>query len=124
MLAASPLIDLGLLVSLIETGLSLWQHGAAASTAELTRLGLYWLAFSGIDLFAAWTAFRLEPSENKHLLWLLLPQRFGYRQMMYYVVVKAIGAALGGPRVGWGKLARSASVAAVRQNSSAASVQT
>ena len=112
----SPLIDLGLVISLITTALSLREHGAAASTAELTRLGLYWLAFSTIDMLAAWTAFRLEPAENRTLLWLLLPQRFGYRQMMYYVVVKAVGAALSGPRVGWGKLERSASVATVRQN--------
>ena len=107
----SPLIDLGLFVSLVTTGLSLWQHGAAASTTELTRLALYFAVFSAIDLFAAWTAFRLEPAEDRLLLWLLLPQRFGYRQMMYYVVVKAVGAALTGPRVEWGKLERSATVA-------------
>ena len=111
----SPLIDLGLLLSLILTGLSLWEHGEAASTAELARLAIYFGVFSTIDLFAAWTAFRLEPAENRRLLWLLLPQRFGYRQMMYYVVVKAVGAALTGPRVGWGKLARSASVGVVPQ---------
>ena len=33
-------------------------------------------------------------------------QRFGYRQMMYYVVVKAVLTALRGPRVTWGKLER------------------
>jgi hypothetical protein len=31
-------------------------------------------------------------------------QRFGYRQLMYYVVVKSLDAALHGVRVGWGKL--------------------
>ena len=115
----SPLIDLGLFISLVATGLSVFQHGAAASTAELTRLSIYFAVFSAIDLFAAWTAFRLEPAENRRLLWLLLPQRFGYRQMMYYVVVKAVGAALSGPRVGWGKLERAASVKAVPQNMAA-----
>jgi peptidoglycan-N-acetylglucosamine deacetylase len=107
----SPLIDLALLVALVQTGLSVWEHGAAASSAELVRLGCYWLAFSVIDVFAAWTAFALEPAEDRRLLWLLLPQRFGYRQMMYYVVVRAVGSALSGPRVGWGKLERAASVA-------------
>jgi cellulose synthase/poly-beta-1,6-N-acetylglucosamine synthase-like glycosyltransferase len=116
----SPLIDLALLISLVQTGLAISAHGAAASTAELSRLGLYWLAFSSIDLLAGWTAFHLEPAENKRLLWLLLPQRFGYRQMMYYVVIRAVGAALSGPRVGWGKLERSASVAAVPQKEVAA----
>jgi peptidoglycan-N-acetylglucosamine deacetylase len=110
----SPLIDLGLLVSVITTVVSVWEHGAAASTAELTRLAIYWLVFSTIDLVAAWTAFRLEPAENKNLLWLLLPQRFGYRQMMYYVVMRAVGAALQGPSVGWGKLDRTAAVAITR----------
>jgi hypothetical protein len=38
-------------------------------------------------------------------------QRFGYRQLMYYVVVKSIGAALHGVRVGWGKLERRATAA-------------
>ena len=33
-------------------------------------------------------------------------QRFGYRQLMYWVVVKSIVTAINGPRVGWGKLER------------------
>jgi hypothetical protein len=38
-------------------------------------------------------------------------QRFGYRQLMYYVVVKAVVTAVRGPRVGWGKLERRATAA-------------
>ena len=38
-------------------------------------------------------------------------QRFGYRQLMYYVVVKAVFTAVQGPRVGWGKLERRATAA-------------
>ena len=41
--------------------------------------------------------------------WLVL-QRFGYRQLMYYVVVKAMLAAGLGPLVGWGKLERKATL--------------
>ena len=33
-------------------------------------------------------------------------QRFGYRQLMYYVVVKSVVMAIRGGRVGWGKLER------------------
>ena len=40
----------------------------------------------------------------------MLPQRFGYRQIMYYVVIRAITSALRGPSVGWGKLERSGRV--------------
>ena len=41
---------------------------------------------------------------------LLIPQRFGYRQVRYYVVIKAIVQALRGPRVGWSSVQRSGRV--------------
>jgi hypothetical protein len=44
------------------------------------------------------------------LVWMPV-QRFGYRQLMYYVVVKSLDAALHGVRVGWGKLERRATAA-------------
>ena len=40
----------------------------------------------------------------------LLPQRFVYRQVMYYVVIKALVQALRGPRVGWSSIARTGKV--------------
>ena len=46
------------------------------------------------------------------LPWLVL-QRFGYRQLMYYIVIKAGLAALFGPLVGWNKLERKSTVTAV-----------
>jgi hypothetical protein len=66
----------------------------------------FWLIFTTIDMLAGIIAFALERRERWRLLWLLLPQRIGYRQIMYYVVLKALTQALRGPRVGWGKLAR------------------
>ena len=47
------------------------------------------------------------------LIWLPV-QRFGYRQLMYYVVVKSIDTALHGGRVSWGKLERKATAAVGR----------
>jgi hypothetical protein len=44
------------------------------------------------------------------MVWLPV-QRFGYRQLMYYVVVKAVITAVNGPEVAWGKLERQATVA-------------
>jgi len=108
----SPLIDLGLAISIAQTVAAVWEHGVDASHAELLRMGGFWLVFSAIDLASGFVAFALEPRERKRLLWLLLPQRFGYRQMMYYVVLRAVWSALHGPLVGWGKLDRTASVAA------------
>jgi hypothetical protein len=52
----------------------------------------------------------LERRENWRLMAWLLPQRFGYRQIMYYVVIKALIQALRGPRVGWSSVARTGRV--------------
>jgi hypothetical protein len=63
-----------------------------------------------IDLLAGVVAFALERREQWRLLWLMLPQRIGYRQLSYWVVIKALVQALRGPRVGWGKLERTGRV--------------
>jgi peptidoglycan-N-acetylglucosamine deacetylase len=40
----------------------------------------------------------------------LFLQRFCYRQVMYYVMIKSVAMAIRGPVVGWGKLERKATV--------------
>jgi cellulose synthase/poly-beta-1,6-N-acetylglucosamine synthase-like glycosyltransferase/peptidoglycan/xylan/chitin deacetylase (PgdA/CDA1 family)/spore germination protein YaaH len=110
--AISPVIDLALIVSLIATWFEVQAHGWAQSSTDVDRMLSYWLIFTAIDLLAAFIAFALERREKWRLLWLLIPQRIGYRQIMYYVVLKALAQALRGPRVGWGKLERSGRVAA------------
>ena len=52
----------------------------------------------------------MEPEEDKQLTWLIFLQRFAYRQVMYWVVVRSFAAALSGRLVGWGKLDRKATV--------------
>ena len=105
--AISPIIDLALIVSVIETWLRVEAHGWAQTHTDLSKMLTYWLVFTAIDLLSATIAFALERRESWRLLWLLIPQRIGYRQIMYYVVLKAIAQALRGPSVGWGKLERS-----------------
>ncbi|ARR54059.1 polysaccharide deacetylase [Rhizorhabdus wittichii DC-6] len=109
--AISPVIDLALIVSLVATWFEVQAHGWAQSSTDIDRMLAYWLIFTAIDLLAAFIAFALERREKWRLLWLLIPQRIGYRQIMYYVVLKALAQALRGPRVGWGKLERSGRVA-------------
>jgi cellulose synthase/poly-beta-1,6-N-acetylglucosamine synthase-like glycosyltransferase/peptidoglycan/xylan/chitin deacetylase (PgdA/CDA1 family)/spore germination protein YaaH len=104
--AISPIIDLALLVSFFTTYLAVESHGWAQTSHDVEKMLVYWLVFTAIDLLAATIAFALERRERWRLLWLLIPQRVGYRQVMYYVVVKAIAQALRGPAVGWGKLQR------------------
>jgi cellulose synthase/poly-beta-1,6-N-acetylglucosamine synthase-like glycosyltransferase len=110
--AISPIIDLALLVSFFTTYLAVKAHGWAQTSHDVEKMLVYWLVFTAIDLLAATIAFALERRERWRLLWLLIQQRIGYRQVMYYVVVKAIAQAVRGPRVGWGKLQRTGRVAA------------
>jgi hypothetical protein len=92
------------------TWLAVEAHGWAQTQHDVEKMLLYWLVFTAIDMLAATIAFALERREKWSLLWLLIPQRIGYRQVMYYVVLKAIAQALRGPRVGWGKLKRTGRV--------------
>jgi hypothetical protein len=71
---------------------------------------VFYAAFMTVDLAAAALAFAMEKKEKWSLLWWLVLQRFGYRQLMYYVVVRSVWTALKGPSVGWGKQERKATV--------------
>ena len=105
---AAPLVDLAVVWSLISAGLDRFFHPVEWSPDKLVQSLLYWAVFIFVDLSAAALGMALE----KRAPWSDLPwipvQRFGYRQLMYYVVVKAVVTAVRGPRVGWGKLERHA----------------
>lgn len=106
----SPLVDLLLVWQGIATYLGYLQHRAQFSPDNLEKTGLYYLAFLLVDLTAGLVAFSFERSENWRLVFWLPLQRFGYRQLMYLVVLKSIVAALRGLLVGWGKQERKATV--------------
>ena len=107
----SPIIDLALVVNIFWTVSSIQEHGYTAMKGDLYQVALFWIMFAAIDLTAGLIAFALERREDWRLIGWLLPQRFGYRQIMYYVVIKAVVQALRGPRVGWSSIARSGKVA-------------
>jgi len=106
----SPLIDLALGVSIIGTWVRVLQHGWAQTQTDVFRMGLYWIGFTTIDLVCGWIAYRLDLREKRFPALLLLSQRFVYRQLMYGVVIRAIGAATTGLGIGWGKLERTGRV--------------
>ena len=108
--AVSPLIDLALFLSLIGTALRVAQHGWAQTRGDVGQMGLYWLAFTAIDVFCGWVAYRLDARRVPYPAHLLVAQRLVYRQIMYWVVLRAIASAVGGWMVGWGKLERSGRV--------------
>ena len=108
---AAPLVDLAVVWSLISASMDHFFHPAEWGSDNLVQALLYWAVFIFVDLSAAALGMALE----KRAPWSDLPwipvQRFGYRQLMYYVVVKAVITAVRGPRVGWGKLERRATAA-------------
>jgi len=106
----SPLVDLALIVQIVRSFTDYLQHGEQYNSANLMVTATYYAAFMAVDLIAAGIAFFLEKKEDRSLLWWLVLQRFGYRQIMYYVVAKSVLKALQGRLVGWGKLERKATV--------------
>ncbi|HWY60754.1 MAG TPA: polysaccharide deacetylase family protein [Rhizomicrobium sp.] len=108
----APLADLLLVWQLVGQWINYSQHGAEFQSNDLRTIGLYYCLFILVDLLAAAVGFLMERGEDWRLLWWLMLQRFGYRQIMYYVVVRSIYAALRGPFVGWGKLERQGTVRA------------
>ena len=110
--ALAPIADLMLVWQLITQWIAYVQHGAEFSSDNLVAVGIYYAVFMVVDLAAAVFGFLMERRENWSLLWWLVLQRFGYRQLMYYVVVRSISTAFRGVFVGWGKLERTGTVKA------------
>ncbi|MGA0586364.1 glycosyltransferase [Dyella sp. KRB-257] len=106
----SPLVDLLLVWQIIATGLDYLQHRGQFNDSNLIRMGAFYALFMAVDLGAGVLAFAMEKRERWSLLWWLVLQRFGYRQLMYYVVVRSVSTALRGLSVGWGRQERKATV--------------
>jgi cellulose synthase/poly-beta-1,6-N-acetylglucosamine synthase-like glycosyltransferase/peptidoglycan/xylan/chitin deacetylase (PgdA/CDA1 family)/spore germination protein YaaH len=108
--AISPLADLLFLWSLVSVWLVKAEHGATYALTNLEHVLTFYALFLLVDWLAAVAAFLLEPEEDRSLTWLIFLQRFAYRQVMYWVVVRAFLVAARGRLVGWGKLERKATV--------------
>jgi peptidoglycan-N-acetylglucosamine deacetylase len=100
----SPVIDLLFLLSIALWGLAqlriaylpqLW------TLQDVERSLIFFAVFMVIDLFTCVVAFALEKDEDWTLLAPLLIQRFYYRQMMYFVLFRALKEAVLGRPVGW-----------------------
>jgi cellulose synthase/poly-beta-1,6-N-acetylglucosamine synthase-like glycosyltransferase len=69
----------------------------------------YYVAFVLIDFVVAIIAFRMEKEDYRKLIY-IIPQRFIWRQLMYYILFKSIRRALKGELSGWGVLKRTGNV--------------
>ncbi|MEP6922193.1 MAG: glycosyltransferase [bacterium] len=104
----SPIMDLILVYTLLAAALEKWQQPVGYRFTNLRQVLFYYALFLAIDWVAASFAFLLEKRERWSLLWWLFLQRFCYRQVMYYVMIKSVATAMQGALVGWGKLERKA----------------
>jgi cellulose synthase/poly-beta-1,6-N-acetylglucosamine synthase-like glycosyltransferase len=106
----SPIMDL---IVIYTVGSSLYyrfEQPSGFSFTNLRQVIFYYALFLAVDWCAAAFAFLLERKERWRLLWWLFLQRFCYRQVMYYVMLKSVATAVRGAVVGWGKLERKATV--------------
>ena len=106
----SPIADLLFLWSVLRVYMNYVEHGPEYALQTLIQVVMYYTAFLAVDWVAAVIALFMERSEERSLAWLVLLQRFAYRQVMYWVVVQAVVAALQGRARGWGKLVRKGTV--------------
>ncbi|HEY0428858.1 MAG TPA: glycosyltransferase, partial [Pyrinomonadaceae bacterium] len=108
----SPLMDLIFVWTLVSAFIGYLEHQKeyAHTPTNLGAVMFYYALFLAVDWFGAFAAFLMEKREKKTLLGWLLIQRFGYRQVMYWVMVKSVWTAIRGAVVGWGKLERKATV--------------
>ena len=89
--AISPFMDVMVIYSLFA--------------GNFARVLNFYLLMFGVEFLAALVAVRMDRADMRLLPWLFF-QRFIYRQMMYYVILKALFTALRGGAVGWGKFER------------------
>src|SRR3569833_730534 len=73
------------------------------------KIILFYVAFVVIDFIVAIIAFKMEKERFSKLIY-IIPQRFIWRQLMYYILFKSIRKALKGELSGWGVLKRTGNV--------------
>ena len=101
LVAIGPILDALLILSLLL--------GAS------TTLVIYFISFMLMDLFLSALACLLE-REPLRQIWLTIPMRLIYRPLLSWVVWKSIIRAIQGVWVNWGKIERTASLAANPQS--------
>jgi cellulose synthase/poly-beta-1,6-N-acetylglucosamine synthase-like glycosyltransferase/peptidoglycan/xylan/chitin deacetylase (PgdA/CDA1 family)/spore germination protein YaaH len=107
----SPLMDLMFVWTMTAYLIQRLEHPKEFIAPHVAEVVFYYAFFLIVDLLAAAVGFAFERKENWRLLAWLPIQRFGYRQVMYSVMVKSVKTAFKGGLVGWNKVERKATVA-------------
>ncbi|MFC6644693.1 glycosyltransferase [Granulicella cerasi] len=109
----SPLIDLMFVAGVLHYFINLHFHPETTSSADFVKLLTFFLTFLLVDFLASALAFALERKHpaSKGDAWLLVHiwiQRFTYRQLFSWVLLKTVKRAIDGKPFNWDKLERTA----------------
>jgi cellulose synthase/poly-beta-1,6-N-acetylglucosamine synthase-like glycosyltransferase/peptidoglycan/xylan/chitin deacetylase (PgdA/CDA1 family)/spore germination protein YaaH len=113
----SPVIDLMMIWAVISAALPQLGCTDGYRVEGLKHMVFYYGLFLGVELLTALFAFAMEKREQWSLLWWLCLQRFYHQQVIYYVMIKSVLAALSGALIGWRKLERKATVGVMKVDS-------
>jgi peptidoglycan-N-acetylglucosamine deacetylase len=105
-----PVMDLMFIWTFVSALVERLEHPTGYVITDLWQAIIYYALFLAIDCLSSLFAFGMEKREQWSLLWWLFLQRFCYRQVMYYVIIKSVLTALRGTAVSWGELERKATV--------------
>jgi peptidoglycan-N-acetylglucosamine deacetylase len=103
----SPVIDLMFLGTVLMWALAqlpVSRFGQVWTGEDVERSLIFLALFLLIDFATCVVAFVLERDEDWSLLLPILLQRFYYRQLMYFVIFRAVVQAWKGGAVGWGSV--------------------
>lgn len=111
----SPFIDIMFVVGVLWYGMQKYFHPESTDPASFYKLIFFFAAFLVIDFITSAIAFALERStpDTREDSWLLTQvwlQRFAYRQLFSWVLLKTIKRAVEGKPFSWDKLERTAAV--------------
>jgi len=118
----SPLIDFMFVAGVIHYFIDKHFHPDTTNTADFYKLLIFFLTFLLIDFAASGLAFLLE---RKHpasrgdgwLLFHIWIQRFTYRQLFSWVLIKTMKRAIDGKPFAWDKLERTGEMSKSTENS-------
>jgi peptidoglycan-N-acetylglucosamine deacetylase len=87
-------------------------------TGNYTKIGFYYVVFLLVDVAVALLAYSFEKEKKSALLW-LIPQRFAWRWLMWWILFKSFRRAIKGELQHWGVLKRTGNVKEIAAPASA-----
>jgi len=119
----APLADIVMVVNVVQIVSSLADISYNTVPPISVAIVIGYIAYLLSDMLLTAIAIYLEPGEDWRLLPWVLTQRFFYRQIFWFVVLRSVWRALTGRFTGWRKLTRTATVSSDKAMSMARAEQ-